>query len=178
MPILVDQKFQTQKMKKVALIFAVILFASCQKEKIAYVDNVKLFEGINEKEALDKKYETKQAQFTKKSDSIAQLYQFEAQRLQGELQRLSQKEQNEKIEEYTKRRDLISRQLEQELQLIQAQGKEEMDSLVQKVRRKIEKYGVDNGYSYILSGGEGGSVLYGKEAMDITEQVLEVINQE
>ena len=165
-------------MKKIGLILAVVLLAACQKDKMAYVVNVKLFEDLNEKKAVDKKFEGKQTQFAKKRDSIGSLYQIEGERLQAELARLSQKEQNQRIEDYTKRRELVSRQLEQELQLIQAQGREEMDSLISKVRKTIKQYGEDNGYTYILSGGEGGSVLYGQEAMDITEEILAVLNKE
>ena len=165
-------------MKKITLILAVVLFASCQKDKVGYVDNVKLIDGYKEKQAVDKKYESKQAMFAKKSDSIGQLYQAEAERLQDELTRLSERQRNEKIGEYTQRRDFVTRQLEQELQLIQAQGQEEMDTLIKKVRRTIKKYGKDNGYTYILSGGDGGSVLYGDEANDLTEEILLVLNKQ
>ena len=165
-------------MKKITLILAIALFASCQKDKVGYVDNVKLIDGFKDKQAVDKKYEAKQAQFAKKSDSIGQIYQAEAERLQAELARLSERQRNEKIGEYTQRRDFVTRQLEQELQLIQAQGQEEMDTLIQKVRKTIKKYGEDNGYTYILSGGEGGSVLYGAEVNNLTEELLKVLNKE
>jgi outer membrane protein len=56
-------------------------------------------------------------------------------------------------------------------------GQIEMDSVVSEVRETIEKYGAANGYRFIFTGGEGGSVLYGDGASDITEQVLVELNK-
>ena len=51
-----------------------------------------------------------------------------------------------------------------------------MDSIVSKVKDEIKEYGEANGYTYILGGGEGGSVLYGQDANDLTEQILKILN--
>ena len=52
----------------------------------------------------------------------------------------------------------------------------EMDSLVKKVKKEIRAYGKANGYTYILGGGEGGSVLYGEEANNLTDVILKILN--
>ena len=51
-----------------------------------------------------------------------------------------------------------------------------MDSLVKKVKKEIRAYGKANGYTYILGGGEGGSVLYGEEANNLTDVILKILN--
>ena len=47
---------------------------------------------------------------------------------------------------------------------------------VKKVKKEIRAYGKDNGYTYILGGGEGGSVIYGDEAKDVTDAILKILN--
>ncbi|MGB5553566.1 MAG: OmpH family outer membrane protein [Flavobacteriaceae bacterium] len=48
--------------------------------------------------------------------------------------------------------------------------------MVSKVKKEITTYGKANGYSYILGGGDGGSVLYGTEANDLTTEIVKIIN--
>ena len=52
-----------------------------------------------------------------------------------------------------------------------------MDSVITQVRKTIREYGEANGYRYILTGGEGGSVLYGDKADDITSEILQILNE-
>jgi outer membrane protein len=51
-----------------------------------------------------------------------------------------------------------------------------MDSVISNVKKEIEAYGKANGYSYILGGGEGGSVLYGTDVNNLTEAVVKILN--
>ena len=41
-------------MKNIIVIFAIVLLASCQQEKIGYVDNVKLMDEYQQKIDVDK----------------------------------------------------------------------------------------------------------------------------
>jgi outer membrane protein len=47
---------------------------------------------------------------------------------------------------------------------------------VSKVKREVKAYGNTNGYTYILGGGDGGSVLYGTDANDITDEIVKILN--
>ena len=51
-----------------------------------------------------------------------------------------------------------------------------MDSLVSKVKKEIKAYGKSNGYSFILTGGDGGSVLYGTEGHNVTDAIVKILN--
>ena len=51
-----------------------------------------------------------------------------------------------------------------------------MDSLISKVKKEIASYGKANGYSYILGGGQGGSVLYGDSSKDLTADIIKLLN--
>ena len=74
------------------------------------------------------------------------------------------------------RGQFIGQQLQQEEQILQQQGQQEMDSVVQKVKEEIKAFGKLNKYTFILGGGEGGTVLYGQEADDLTEELLKILN--
>lgn len=163
-------------MKKLGIILFAILISACQQDKIGYVDNVKLMDGYQEKVDIENIYKKKAEALTKKGDSISQAFQLEFQELQTRAQRMSQKKQQEELGLLQQRSQFVGQQLRQEEQTMQLEGQTKMDSVISKVKDEIKAYGKANGYTYILGGGEGGSVLFGDETKDLTDQVLIILN--
>ncbi|MDT0538697.1 MULTISPECIES: OmpH family outer membrane protein [Croceitalea] len=161
-------------MKKLVFIITVLLMASCQQDKIGYVNNVKLLDGYQEKIEVEAKFNEKRDALTKKSDSISQAFQIEYQALQAK--RLSQAKAQEELGLLQQKSQFIGQQLQQEQQQLQQSGQTELDSVVSKMKREITAYGKTNGFTYILTGGEGGSVLYGEETKDLTSEILKILN--
>lgn len=156
---------------------AALLMMSCQQEKIGFVDNVKLMDGYQKKKDVEAAYQIKSEAFTRKRDSISQVFQMEAQDLQNKSEGMSQGKAQEAFTQLQQKGQMVGQQLQQEEQQLQRMGQLKMDSVVQEVRKTIKEFGKANGYSFILTGGEGGSVLFGKEAADVTEDVLKVLNE-
>ncbi|MEN8790142.1 MAG: OmpH family outer membrane protein [Flavobacteriaceae bacterium] len=163
-------------MKKIALVLVIIVSWGCNQDKIGYVDTVRLMEKNNEKSELEAKYQDKSTSFNKRRDSISQAFQLEAQAIQAKAESMSQSKAQEEFDLLQQRGQFIGQQLQQEEQILQQQGQAEMDSLVQRVRRQIQDYGKAQGYTFILGGGDGGSVLYGVDAKDLTDEIIEVVN--
>lgn len=163
-------------MKKVVLALVVLGMVSCQQEKIGFVDNVKLMDKYQEKIDIEARFKVKGEALTKKRDSISQAFQLEAQAFQIKAQKMSQATAQEEYGAIQQRGQFIGQQLQQEEQALQAAVQVEMDSLVSKVKREIKAYGKANQFSYVLGGGDGGSVLYGTDANDLTENVLKILN--
>ena len=163
-------------MKKLVLAMVCMLAISCQQEKIAFVDNVKLMDAYQEKVDVEAKLKSKSDAFGKKRDSISQAFQLEAQAFQAKAQKMSQSKAQEEYGQLQQRSQIIGQQLQQEEQQMQMEGQTEMDSLVNKVKEEIKAYGEANGYSFILTGGDGGSVLYGKDAYDVTDAIVKILN--
>jgi len=164
-------------MKKLLIVLAVLGMASCQQEKIGYVDNVKLMDEYQEKLDVEAKFKTKLEALGKKRDSISQAFQLEAQAFQMKAQKMSQKAAQEEYGLIQQKGQIIGQQLQQEEQQLQTAGQTEMDSIVTKVKKEIIAFGKAKGYTYILGGGEGGSVLYGTDANDLTSQVVKLLNE-
>ena len=163
-------------MKKIVLAVVFITIISCQQEKIGFADNVKLMDTYKEKLDIEARFKTKSEAFTKKRDSISQAFQLEAQDFQSRAQKLAQAKAQEEYSLLQQRSQFIGQQLQQEEQQLQMQGQTEMDSLVSKIKREIKTYGKTNGYSFILSGGDGGSVLYGTDTKNVTDEIVKILN--
>jgi outer membrane protein len=167
-------------MKKIMCIVVVLIVAACQQDKIGFVDNSKILEDYQEKKDVEAKFETKTATFNKKRDSILQSLNLEKQQLQIKLQNAKRpgKKLEEEIQLYQQKEQYLANNLQQEFQTLQQEGQGEIDSLVSKLRKEIKAYGDANGYTYILSGGDGGAVMYGTSAKDLTEEVLTILNEQ
>ena len=170
-------KLNQVMMKKLIVVVAALMIASCQQQqKIGYVDNVKLMEDYQEKVDFDDRFKIKDEAMVKKRDSISQAYQFEAQAFQIKAQKMAQAKAQEEYNAIQQRAQQMGQLLQQEEQVLRAAGQVELDSIVSVVKREIKAYGKTNGYAYILGGGEGGSVLYGKEVNDLTDEVVKILN--
>lgn len=163
-------------MKNIIWVALLLFLTSCDQQKIGYVDNVKLMNEYQEKIDVEAKFKTKADALTKKRDSISQAFQIEAQAFQAKAQKMSQKKAQEEYGLMQQKGQFIGQQLQQEDQQLQAAGQVEMDSVVSRVKSEIKAYGKANGYTYILGGGDGGSVLYGTEALDLTDEIVKILN--
>jgi len=161
-------------MKRIVLVITVLVLASCQQDKIGYVDNLKMMDGYQEKIDVETRFNEKRDALTKKSDSISQAFQIEYQALQAKRQ--SQAKAQEELGLLQQKSQFIGQQLQQEQQQLQQSGQTELDSVVSKVKKQIREYGKANGYTYILGSGDSGSVLYGDEAKDLTSEILKLLN--
>ncbi len=163
-------------MKKVFFVLLLFGLGSCQQDKIGFVDNVKLMEKYQGKIDFETSYQSKSADFNKRRDSITQAFQMEVQAFQSKAEGMNQKKAQEEQGMLQQRGQFMGQQLQQQEQKLQAEGQTAMDSLVSRIKKEIKEYGESNGYTFILGGGEGGSVLYGKETQDITEELVIILN--
>ena len=163
-------------MKRIILGLALLTIVSCTQEKIGYVDNVKLMQDYQEKIDIEAKFKVKADALTKKRDSISQAFQIEAQAFQVKAQSMPQQKAQEEYAAFQQKGQFIGQQLQQEDQILQQEGQVEMDSVISHVKKEIEAYGKAQGFSYILGGGEGGSVLYGTDTNDLTDEIVKMLN--
>jgi outer membrane protein len=164
-------------MKKIVLAILLITAVACEQNKIGFVDNVTLMDGYQEKIDMEGRYKIKAEALNKKRDSISQAFQLEAQAFQTKAQSMPQTKAQEEYGLLQQKGQFIGQQLQQEEQQMQSEGQVEMDSLINKVKKEITSFGKSNGFTYILSGGEGGSVLYGTDAKDLTQDILKILNE-
>ena len=163
-------------MKKIMMLVVALSAMACQQNKIGFVNSLELMDGYKERVDLEARFKTKADAMTKKRDSIAQSFQLELQAFQTKAERMSQKNAQEEYGQLQQRGQFAGQQVQMEEQQLQQSSQTEMDSLVKKVKREIEAYGKANGYTYILGGGDGGAVLYGEEAHDLTDAILKILN--
>lgn len=171
-------------MKKLILLsIAALAIISCNKEtpsvekmKTAYVDTSKLLEENTEAKDIEDKYKVKSEEMGRELRGEASRFQSEAASFQQNAQLKGQAWAQAKGAELQKREQELSMKQQAMLQTLQQQSGKEMDSLIKRIKTHIKEYGKKNGYDYIYGTGDAASVLYAKDAYDITAAMIKEIN--
>ena len=166
-------------MKKIGiLVIVVILCIACQTEKTAFIDTEKLFKDYSELNDAKEK-------FTKENDAILsdlevkiQAFEIKQNLFQKNGPSMSRAKQEEKYNELAAEAQQLQQERQAKLGKLQVESQNTIDSLIKKVKSKVKDYGKANGYSYIYGSNDAGSVMFGKEELDITDQVLEYLNSD
>ena len=162
----------------VYVVFAMLVFTSCQQsQKIGYVDNSILINDYQEKKDIEMKLQGKISAYEKRRDSLSQVFQLEVKEAELKSRKMSQANLQKLQQELQQKNQLITQRLQFEQQQISQESQSQNDSLIKKVRSFVEGYGNTNGYSFILGSNEAGSVMFGKEELDLTQTILKALNQ-
>lgn len=165
-------------MKRViAVLIIFISLSSCQEQqKIGFVDNTKVVQDFQKKKDFEASFQTKIDAFNKKADSLQKAIQLAAQLFQNRAAKMRQSKAEEEYNALLQKKQMQDYQLGNEEKALQAEGQKQIDTLVKEVKAFIKEYGKQNGYTYILGANEAGSVLYGAEAQDLTDVILDALN--
>lgn len=166
-------------MKNLITSFAVlVMFISCKnQDKIGFIDNVKVVNEYYKKLEFESSFQKKIDAFNKKSDSLQNAIQLEAQLWQNRSTKVDQRTAEKEYETLLQKKQLQDFQLNNEERQLQQEGQQRLDTIVKEVKQFVNDYGKANGYTFILGANEAGSVLYGSDSKDITEEVLQELNK-
>jgi outer membrane protein len=164
------------KVLRIALIFAISLFTfnyalvSAEELKIGYINLGKTFDEYEKTQQYDKSLEKKG---DKKKNERQKLVD-EIRELKDEMILLNEKAKKGKqalLDEKIKKLQEFDEEARGEL-------RENRDEMVRDVLREIDKviqkYGKNSGYTVILN---DRVLLYGSEAIDITQDIIDILNK-
>ena len=159
-------------------IAAILVLASCTADKTAYVDTTILLKEYNEMKDADKKYTARSERLKKQLDSVAQEFQIEVQDFQKRAARLSASKRQNEEQTLLQKQQTLQQQQQFRSQQLRQESDAVIDSIITKVKDYVKVYGENNGYTYIFGSNETANIMYAKEGLDITDDVLEKLNSE
>lgn len=121
-------------------------------------------------EAFQKRVAKLQQEFGQAQQNAANIAPIDLKKLEDKF---NQQQQNLAKEEESlmKQRDNAARDLDSKLQVLQI-------DLQEKIDQHLEKVAEEKGYDFVLMRGSGGSVMFGRASLDITEETLTILNDE
>jgi outer membrane protein len=135
-----------------------------------------LINEYQEKIDIQDKLQAKIKTYESKRDSIRQAFQLEINEAELKSRKMSQADLQKLSQELQQKDQVIAQRDQFEQQQIAQESQAQNDSLIKKVRNFVKDYGTKNGYDFILGSNEAGSVMYGNEASDLTQEILDALN--
>lgn len=164
-------------MKKSILSLAVVLLLiSCGQDKTAYVDNTVLIQDYYKMKSTEARFEKKSQKLSEELESVADEFQKEVQEFQEGMNRMSTKDRERRQSELMQKQQRLQQRQQQKSQMLRQESDQAIDSLITEVKDLVAEYGEKRGYAYIFGSNESANIMYAKEGLDITEEVLREIN--
>ncbi len=155
-----------------------MMLVSCSEQKTAYVDTTKLIEEYKEMKDVEAEFTSKSDSVRQQLDSVARAFQQEVQAYQSGMNSMSDAQRQEKERELMQKQQMLQQQQQMQSNRLREESAVVMDSLVEKVKGFVKNYGEENNYTYIFGSNESANIMYAKEGLDITEDVLTKLNEE
>ena len=164
-------------MKKVVVVFAtVLLFASCTQTKIGYVDVEELMKEYDATKDVEAALKVDQEKMGKSLDSLSLAFQGKVEDYYKKAQRMSAKSRETKEAELQQEQGVIKQAQGQAQQILQQKSQEGIEALTKTVDSVVAAYATANNYNMIFGTSGNGTVMYGDDALNLTETILDVLN--
>ena len=165
-------------MKKLAVVFLTIIsLTACQQQKIGFVDNSVLINEYQERKDIEASLNTKIEAFKTRTDSLRSAFELEIKEAELKARKMSQSAIQKLSQELQQKEQLLSQRVQFEQQQIAQESQKLNDSIINRVKAFVQDYGKSNNFNFILGSNEAGSVLYGEEASDLTQDILKALNE-
>ena len=112
-----------------------------------------------------------------RTDSLRSAFELEIKEAELKARKMSQSAIQKLSQELQQKEQVLSQRVQFEQQQIAQESQTLNDSLINKVKDFVQSYGKSNSYNFILGSNEAGSVLYGEDASDLTQEILKALNE-
>ena len=145
--------------------------------KVVYVETGILLQQYEGMKQARIEFEAKSKELSAGADSLIAKFEEELKTYEKERKKLSKKERELKEELL----HIRQKQIGNYQKGLQKKIREEEQNLTQthinRINDYLKEYGKENGYQYILGANGSGNVVYAKEGLDITQKVLNGLNE-
>lgn len=152
--------------------------ASQSDIKTAYIDTTILMEECLEAKDISAKYDALIEEKSKSIEADIKQFQNEVANFQQNAEKNGPQWAQTKGAQLQQREQQIAQKRNTVLGELQEKGAKEMQDLVKRIKDYIKVYGQEQGYQYIYGTGDVATVLYAAEGLDLTQVVLDKINEE
>lgn len=167
-------------MKKIVVLLSVtVLMISCNQTKIAYIDIEEVIKEYKGMKDAQKEMDVKEGDYKKALDQLAVGYQNGLKEYQEKGRAMSAQKRQQTENTLMQQQQMLNQQQQQAQQELQKYGQEKMDEINEDIQDFVADYAKKHGYSYILGTSEQTrAVLYGDSKSDITDEILESLNDD
>lgn len=163
-------------MKKLVFVFAAMLLISCNQTKIAYIDVEVLMNEYKATKKLEEKLVAKQQKLAMELDSLQAPFQAKVQEYYKNATKMSAKKRSETEKALQQEQQMLQLKQQEASQALQLENQQNSEAITKKVDSFVATYAKNKGYKLILGTTGKGTVMYGDVSLDITPELIEILN--
>ena len=163
-------------MKKLLIVAIAFVFASCNQTKVAYIDIEVLMKDYEATKSLEITLKEKQEVMAKELDSISAPFQLKVQQYYQKQQKMSAQKRAQTEQELQQEQQFLQSKQQQASQLLQQENQEMSEIITKRVDSFVADFAKLKGYNLVLGTSGQGTVLYGDESLNVTTEILEILN--
>ncbi|MBL7840266.1 MAG: OmpH family outer membrane protein [Cyclobacteriaceae bacterium] len=158
------------------MLVASVIFLFLDAKKVVYVTSYKLVEGYTGTIEARREFEKKRDAMMGNVDSLKIAFEQARLAYMQSVQKLNAEQRMEKEQRLVQQQTQLAQYSQAVDQKIREEDSEMMQEVLNQINSFVEDYAVSNGYDIVLGTTSSGSLLYGKKSMDITDPLLEALN--
>ena len=154
------------------------LYKAYQSTNLVYVDVNKLLESYKRTEIVRSEFEKKAKTLQSNVDSLILGWQEDLKTYEKERSKMTKKEISLKQELLNNKQQQISSYQQAIQKQIQEEDKKATQTVINDINDYVKEYGKKKGYKIIFGASGSGNIMYADEGTDLTEKILEGLNNE
>ncbi len=165
-------------MKSFTLIFAVIfLMMSCSQNQIAYIDIEVLMKEYEGLKAFDEEIEAEQDKLRKEIESLIEPYQVKVGEYYKNVGKMASATRTATEQALQQEQAAIENQQEKFMQKLEKQRMDALEAINKEIAEFVEGYAKSKGFQLVLVTSGTGTIIYGEDKLNITQEVLNELNR-
>jgi len=163
--------------KNVIIIAVVaVVFSSCSHSKIGYMDVEKVMTEYTGVKDLEIDLKNRQEILAKNLDSLSGVFQGKVKNYYANAPKMNAKKRQEMEAALQMEQQILQGKQQQATLDLQKLGRENTAVITQLLDSLVSVYATKNGYHLIMGTTGKGTVMYGDESLNVTDQMLEIMN--
>ena len=163
-------------MKKILCAVCLFMLVSCGQSKMAYVNYEALIEDYEEAQEQQESIKDKQAMYTKELEDLQARFQAKVQEYYKSSKTMSASKRTELEGSLQQEQQAIQARQQQASDELQKENQENNDALTTKVDSVVSSYAKTNGYQIVFRSVGKSNIIYGDDTINITEEIVEILN--
>ncbi|MGB0523977.1 MAG: OmpH family outer membrane protein [Flammeovirgaceae bacterium] len=156
---------------------AIFFFFLNSHPKLAYVDSQKLLANYEGMQQAQKAFQAKAVAWQANVDTLGKALQVKLAHHEKNLTTMTKREKQLSVELLKTKKQQLQQYQQAVGQKAQEEEQKAMQAVLEEVNAFLEAYGKEQGYQVILAATQAGNIAYADESIDITDEVVEKLNQ-
>lgn len=156
--------------------FCIYNYYLIKKSKIACIDTAKVLKSYKAIEDLSKSFEEKSKIFNSRLDTLKKEFENSLREFEKKRSKLNEKEIADEENKLRRKQHEYAQFDASNQEKLKGEESKIVEKAVDRINQKIKEYAKNKGYAAVLGATGNGNVVYVTDYVDITEDIIAIIN--